>query len=82
MPVVTFVGGKGFMGKWKNLVEGTLIGGNLVIFSLIGEYHPNPPIVENPVAPKFSKTNKMLDSFTQNLFRKALSFEFTFCLAV
>ena len=62
--------------------EGTLMGGDLVIFWLMEEYHPNLPIMENTVAPKFSKPIRMLDSFTKNFSRMALSFEFIFCLAV
>ena len=34
------------------------MGGDLVIFWLIGEYHPNTPIMENTVAPKFSILDK------------------------
>ena len=58
------------------------MGGDLVIFWLMEEYHPNLPIMENTVAPKFSKPIRMLDSFTKNFSRMALSFEFVFCLAV
>ena len=34
------------------------MGGDLVIFWLMGEYHPKPPIMENAVAPKFSKPSR------------------------
>ena len=54
------------------------MGGDLVIFWLMGEYHPNRSITENTVAPKFSKPIRMLDSFTKNFSRMALSFEFVF----
>ena len=63
-------------------MERTLMGGDLVIFWLMEEYHPNRSITENTVAPKFSKPIRMLDSFTKNFSRMALSFEFVFCLAV
>ena len=43
-----------------------------------GKYHPNLPIMENAVASKFSKSIKMLDSFTQNFSKKALFSEFIF----
>ena len=67
----------------KNSVEGTLKGGDLVFFLVDrAEYHPNPPIMENTVLPKFSKPVGMLDSFTKYFSRKTLSFEFVFCLVV
>ena len=34
-------------------------------------YHPNPPIMRNPVSLKFSEPIRMLDSLTQNFDRKA-----------
>ena len=37
-----------------------------------GEYHPDSAIVENTVAPKFSKPIRMLDSFTKNFSRMGL----------
>ena len=64
------------------MVEGTLMGGDLVIFWLMGEYHPNPSVVENTVTPKFSKPIRMLDSFTRNFSKMAWSFEFNFYSAV
>ena len=38
--------------------------------------------MENTLATKFSKPIRILDSFTLNFSRKALSFEFIFCFAV
>ena len=55
----------------KNLVE-------IWSFLIDGEYHLNPPIMEKTVAPNFSKPIRMLDSFTKNFSRMALSFEFVF----
>ena len=52
------------------------------LFNWWGEYYHNPLVMENPMALKFSKPIRMLGSFTRNFSRKALSFEFTFCLAV
>ena len=66
----------------KNLVEGTLMGRDLVIFWLMGEYHPNPLIKKNPLPLKFFKPIRMLDSFTKNFSRMVLSFESVFCLEV
>ena len=66
----------------KNLVEGTLMGRDLIIFWLMGEYHPNPPIKKNPLPLKFFKPIRMLDSFTKNFSRMVLSFESVFCLEV
>ena len=48
------------------------------IFDWWREYHPNPPIMENTMTPKFSKRIRMLDSFIKNFSRKALPFEFAF----
>ena len=62
----------------KNLMKGTLMGGDLVIFWLMGEYHPNPPSMENIAAQKFSNPIRMLNPFTKKFSRKALSFEFVF----
>ena len=45
-------------------MEGTTMGGDW-------SYHPNPPTMRNPVALKFSKPIRMLDSFTQNVSTKA-----------
>ena len=44
------------------------MGGHLVIF-LTGSA-PNPPILENPVALKFLRPIRLLDSFTQNFLKK------------
>ena len=60
------------------MVESTLMSGDSVIFWLTGEYHPNPPIMENIVAPKFFKPIRMLDCFTKSFSRMLLSFEFIF----
>ena len=49
------------------MVEGTLMGGDLVIFCLMGEYHPQPTHYGKHCGPKFSKPNRMLDSFTKNI---------------
>ena len=46
------------------MVVGTVMGGHW-------SYHPNPSIMRNPVALKFSKPIRMLDYFTQNFSRKA-----------
>ena len=43
---------------------------------LMGEYHPNPPSMENIVAQKFSKPTRMLNPFTKKFSRTALLFEF------
>ena len=43
---------------------------------------PNLAVMENPAAQKFSRAVRLLDSFTQNFSRKALSFEFIFRMAV
>ena len=46
------------------------------------EYQPNPAIIKNHAAPKFSRPIRLLDLFTQNFSRKVLSFQFIFCVAV
>ena len=48
-----------------------MMGEDLVTFWLMGEYQPNMAVMENPETPKFSKPIRLLDSFTQNLSRKA-----------
>ena len=48
------------------------MGGDLIIFWLIGEYHPNPPIMENTVAQNFSKPISKIDSFTKNISQERL----------
>ena len=57
------------------------MGQDLVIIWLMGEYHPNLRIMKNTVAPKFSDPIRMLDSFTKDFSRMALSF-IVFYLAV
>ena len=48
------------------------MGGDLIIFWLIREYHPNPPIMENTVAQNFSKPISKIDSFTKNISQERL----------
>ena len=47
-----------------------------------GGSHPNQAIMKNPVAPKFSRPIRLLDSSAQDFSRKALSLEFIFCMTV
>ena len=47
------------------------MGGELVTFLLLGEYQPNPAVIGNHAAPKFSRLIRLFDSFTQNFSRKA-----------
>ena len=35
------------------------------------EHHPNMAVMENPVAPKFSRPVRLLNSFPKNFSRKA-----------
>ena len=58
------------MGSMYKFDGGTLMGADLVIFGLWGEHHPNRAIMENPLAPKFSRPIRLLDSSTQNFSRK------------
>ena len=69
------------MGRIKNFVEGT-DGWRFGRFLIDRGIPPNLSIMEKTVAPKFSKPTRMLDLSTQNFSKKALSFEFIFCLAV
>ena len=64
--------------KWVR----TMMGRDLVTFWLMEEYHPNTAVMEKPAAPKFYRPIRLLVSFTQNFSRKALSFEFIYCMAV
>ena len=52
------------------------------LFEWCGEYCPNTAVMENAGDPKFSRPIRLLDSFAENFSRKALSFEFIFCMAV
>ena len=56
------------------------MGEDLVICWLIGEYHPNLPIMEDTVAPKFSKPIRMLDSFTKTFLQKDLIIRIRFLI--
>ena len=56
------------------------MGEDLVIFWLIGEYHPNLPIMEDTVPPKFSKPIRMLDSFTKTFLQKDLIIRIRFLI--
>ena len=59
------------------------MGGDLVIFCLIGEYQPQPAYYEKHCGPKFSKPIRMLDSFTKNISPERLyHFNSFFSLAV
>ena len=58
------------------------MGGYLVFLTDGGSTTQTRPIMENLVAPKFSKPVRMLNSFTWNFSGKALSFEWIFCMTV
>ena len=70
------------MGECKYLVEGTLMGEDFLIFWLMGGGISQSSLNGKLSCPKFSKPIRILNSFTQNVPRKALSFEFIFCLQV
>ena len=48
-----------------------MIGGDLVSFWLMWGVPTNMAVIEKPVAPTFSRSIRLLDSFKQNFFRKA-----------
>ena len=52
------------------------------LFDWWREYRLNPAVMGKSTAPKFSSPIRLLDFFTQNFSRKALSFEYIFCMAV
>ena len=59
-----------------------LVGGDLVMFWMIGGIPPQPTQNGKPFGPEFSRPIRLLDSFTRNFFRKTLPFEFIFCMTV
>ena len=58
------------------------MGGDLDTFWMMWGVPPKTTVMENPGDPKFPRPTRLLDSFAETFSRKALSFEFIFCMAV
>ena len=68
-------------GRYKKLVGGTVMGGDMVVFYWWGEYHSTPPYWKTVLLRNFLVQSDTFASFIKNSSRKGLPFEFIFCMS-